>query len=201
MRYLITPTLLNSWAYFMSVDDEYTEGARTSFRQTISRDEFEPTEDMAKGNKFEADVFAWVDGYRPELMDTYWECVEEIADKVGGGVRQLVVKKEIEVSGQAFLLYGKVDHLAGPWATDVKWTGNYDFPKFKATAQHPVYLACLPLVPSFRYLISDGRRVYEEVYQRGECRPVEELVSEFMTGLSTWPEAQAAYFEKWRAFE
>lgn len=201
MRYLITPTLLNSWAYYMGVDEEWAESARASFLQTLSRDKFEPTEDMEKGNKFERDVFAYVDGYRPEIMDDYWDCVTDLARHVHGGVRQLAVKAEIEVGGQAFLLYGKVDHLAGPWATDLKWTGNYEFPKYKDTAQHSVYLHCLPAVPSFRYLISDGRRTYEEVYQRGECRPVADMVAEFMAGISRWDEAAKMFSEKWRAFD
>lgn len=199
MRHLITPTLLNSWAYYMGVDEEWAESARASFLQTLSRDKFEPTEDMEKGNKFERDVFAYVDGFRPELVDDYWSCVADIAQHVHGGVRQHAVKAEIQVGGRAFLLYGKVDHLAGPWATDIKWTGNYDFPKFKATSQHPVYLHCLPAVPFFRYLISDGRRTYEEVYHRKECRPVAEFVAEFMDGLSRWDEARAMFEERWVA--
>jgi hypothetical protein len=200
MRYLITPTLLNAWSYLHSVDDEWSESARTEFLSTLSRDKFEPTDAMKQGNKFEADVFAHVDGYRPELDDEYWKCVAEVASQVPGGARQLSVKREIVVDGQEFLLYGKVDHVAGPWATDVKWTGSYEFPKFKDTAQHPVYLACLPAVPSFRYLISDGRRVYEEVYQRGECATPEELVREFVSGLNKWPEALAEFKSKWVAF-
>lgn len=201
MRYLITPTLLNSWDYLMKVDDEYGEDAKASFLQTLSRDKFEPTEAMQKGNQFEADVFAYVDGYRPTLVDDYWECVAEIAAKVHGGVRQLAVKTEIVVNGQAYLLYGKVDHLAGPWATDIKWTGNYEFPKFKDTAQHPLYLACLPAVPSFRYLISDGRRTYEEVYQRGECALPEDLVRDFVVSLSRLPDALETFKSKWVAYE
>lgn len=201
MRYLVTPTLLNSWDYLMKVDDEYGEGARASFLQTLSRDKFEPTEAMDKGNQFEKDVFAYVDGYRPTLVDDYWECVAEIAPKVHGGVRQLAVKSEIVVNGQAYLLYGKVDHLAGPWATDIKWTGTYDFPKFKDTAQHQIYLACLPNVPSFRYLISDGKRTYEEVYQRGECVAPEDLVRDFVVSLSRWPDAFDTFKAKWTAYE
>lgn len=220
MRYLITPTLLNSWSYYMGVDEEWAESARASFLQTLSRDKFEPTEDMEKGNKFERDVFAYVDGYRPQLTNEhlnpvdiididdgyrpfpdgdYWSCVADLARHVHGGVRQLAVKAEIEVGGQAFLLYGKVDHLAGPWATDIKFTGNYEFPKYKETAQHSVYLHCLPAVPSFRYLISDGRRTYEEVYQRVECRPVADMVAEFMAGISRWDEAAKMFTERWQA--
>lgn len=196
MRYLITPTLINSWLYYMNSE----EPDDASILATIRKVKFEATPAMEAGNKFEADVFAWVDGYRVELMDDYWACVEEVAAEVPGGVRQLKVSKEIEVDGQAYLLYGKVDHLAGPVASDVKFTGSYEFPKFKDTAQHPIYLECLDTVPVFRYLISDGRRVYEERYLRQECPPAAQLVRDMVGHLRQWPEAWKAFDAAWRAY-
>jgi hypothetical protein len=117
------------------------------------------------------------------------------------GARQVTVKADVTVDDQDFLLYGKVDHLGGPWATDIKWTDNYEFPKFKDSAQHPLYLHCLPSVPSFRYLIcEDGRRVYEEVYQQGDANALD-LVRDFMGSLKLWPEAWTEFDAKWRAYE
>jgi len=197
MRYLITPTLLNSWSYYLNSE----EPDDASILATIRKAKMDPTPAMEQGNKFEADVFAWVDGYRCELMNDYWACVEEIAAKVTGGVRQLRVSKEIVVDGQAYLLYGKVDHVAGPRGSDLKWTGNYEFPKFKDTAQHPVYLECLPNVPMFQYLISDGRRVYEERYFRQECPPAAQLVRDMIGHLRQWPEAWTEFDQNWRAYE
>jgi len=196
MRYLITPTLINSWLYYMNSE----EPDDASILATIRKVKFEATPAMEAGNKFEADVFAWVDGHRVELMDDYWACVEEVSAEVPGGVRQLKVSKEINVDGQAYLLYGKVDHLAGPVASDVKWTGTYEFPKFKDTAQHPIYLECLETVPMFRYLISDGRRVYEERYLRQECPPASQLVRDMVGHLRQWPEAWKAFDASWRAY-
>jgi hypothetical protein len=197
MRYLITPTLLNDWIYFMSCD----EPNPAEILAKIRKDRRDSTPAMEKGIKFENDVFQFVDGYRPGLKDEYWECVEEVAAMVPGGIRQLVVKKEILVDGVRYLLYGKVDHLAGPVGTDIKFTEHYEFPKYKDTAQHPVYLECLGTVPEFRYIISDGRRVYLEQYTALECPPAAQLVREFIGGIKRWPEAWETFDQKWRAYE
>ena len=60
-KYLITPTLLNSFQYY--IQDEYKSPAdsRADFLRTLSRERFEPNEAMQKGIDFENDINLYVE--------------------------------------------------------------------------------------------------------------------------------------------
>lgn len=206
MRYRVTPALLDAWTAMVSAPEESHTAARRTFTQALSFESLSP-----RAYQLREDIFAWVDGFRPGLMlgDEYqghnidrddgqpWSIVEEMADKVTGGVRKLPIKTELDVGGESYLLHCAVDHVAGPWASAIKWQMDYAFPMFKTSAEHSLVLHCLPAVPAFRYLVSDGWKAYEEVYQRTDCWPLADIVLEFRRGLSAWPELEAVYLEKW----
>jgi hypothetical protein len=206
MRHRNTPPLLDAWTAMVSAPEETHVGARRAFTQVLSFESLSP-----KAYQLKEDVFAWVDGFRPGLMlgDEYqghdidrgdgqpWAVVEEIADKMADGVRKLPIKAELEVDGHRYLIHSVVDHVAGPWASAIKWQMDYTFPMFKTSSEHSIALYCLHAVPAFRYLVSDGWKTYEEVYQRTDCRSLAEIVFEFRRGLPAWPELEAVYLEKW----
>lgn len=199
MKYLITPTLLNSLYYYLGVDEEWAQNAKDSFLGLLRKEEFKPTPAIQAGVLFEKNCVDYARGFRPDLLDEYWGCVAEIGDELIGAAFQVKVQKEVTVGEHTFLLFGYVDALKGPIASDIKFTGTYEFPKFKDTAQHHIYLECLETVPIFRYLISDGRKVYQEQYTKKDCRQVAEMISEFLYRLKNWDEALELFDKNWRA--
>lgn len=57
-RYLITQTLLSSWAYVFNCRDECAEDAMADFLRTLNREKTEATEAMLDGIAFENEVYS-----------------------------------------------------------------------------------------------------------------------------------------------
>jgi hypothetical protein len=192
-KYLITPTLINSFQYY--IEDEFKSPAdsRADFLKTLSKEKFEPTEAMQKGIDFEDDVrlycetnrfnpseairdkrFPWKGGYldatnSKEYTDLHNKCndyldvIIPIANIVKDGFWQQTCKKELKIGNQEFLLYGKMDVIKRDTIYDIKYTSNYELGKFLGSAQHLIYLYCTGL-PKFKYLISNGKDFWIEDY-------------------------------------
>lgn len=200
MKMLITPTLLNSWDFFLSAQEEWEEKAREEFRATLRREPFLPTPAIQAGIDFERDVRDVSEGRALNREhDRYSECVEEIADIVRGGAWQVKVQKTILSGGNLILLYGKVDVLKGPVCYDIKFTGEYEAPKYQHSAQHPLYLECLETVPIFQYLVSDGSQVYIEEYRKDSIPPVDPMVADFLSWMGANPTYGEIFRDKWKA--
>lgn len=61
-RYLITQSLLSSWAYIFNAYEGYEEDAMESFLSTLRREPSEPTEAMLDGIDFENAVYRLASG-------------------------------------------------------------------------------------------------------------------------------------------
>lgn len=61
-RYLITQSLLSSWAYIFTCWDGYEEDAKAEFVRTLNREESEPTDAMLDGIAFENLVYSLANG-------------------------------------------------------------------------------------------------------------------------------------------
>jgi len=55
-KYLITPTLINSYQYYINDEFKSPADSRADFLKTLSRERFEPNEAMQKGIDFEDDI-------------------------------------------------------------------------------------------------------------------------------------------------
>lgn len=227
-RYLITPTLLNSFQYY--IQDEYKSPAdsRADFLKTLSREKFEPNESMQKGIDFEDDIFdacnnnciandSKIEPRFVELildngvvltramkertvMFQYIDCVENVANIVKGGLWQQTVKKDLTVGNQEFLLYGKCDVIKRDTIYDIKFTSNYEVGKFLDSAQHLIYLYCLDL-PKFQYLVSDGKDYWIEDYfnNSGIEDEIKSKISDLMGYLENDKEAKEMFLTKWES--
>ena len=199
-KYLITPTLLNSFQYY--IQDEYKSPAdsRADFLRTLSREKFEPNQAMQNGIFFEDSVNDFCKGIlKIEVKEPcYWDCVKSIGDIVKGGLWQQTVKKDLTVGNQEFLLYGKCDVVKRDTIYDIKFTSNYEVGKFSDSAQHLIYLYCLGL-PKFQYLISDGEEYWVEDYHNhaGIEDKIKSKISDFMGYLENDQEAKKMFFTKW----
>jgi len=192
-KYLITPTLINAYQYYINDEFKSPADSRADFLKTLSKEKFKPTEAMQKGIDFEDDIklycetnrlvpseairdkrFFWKGGYldatnSKEYTDLnnkfndYLDVIIPIANIVKGGLWQQTCKKDLKVGNKEFLLYGKMDVIKRDTIYDIKFTDNYELGKFLDSSQHLIYLYCTGL-PKFQYLISDGGDYWIEDY-------------------------------------
>lgn len=184
-RYLITPSLLNSWLYIWTCVDGLEENeddevcledkisqkqseAFESFLKYLKKEKIEPNKFMIEGIQFEKDTY---DGKT---------CFSEI---VKDGAFQIVGKKEVKIDGIDFLMYGKLDVLKGGVIYDIKRVWKYKLNKYVKSAQHGFYLDLFENAKMFKYLIWDGRKPHYEIYHRGEYVRTEELIHLFIVWL------------------
>jgi hypothetical protein len=205
MKLLITPTLLNSWQYYLDTENEDSEdtredGAKNDFVSMLQGKKIERTPAMMAGVLFEENILRVMEGEEIEVDDDrYVACVREAADILTGAAYQVKVDKIINVNEYEILLYGRVDFLSGPVAYDVKFTKNYHTGKYFKSAQHPLYLECLEHVPVFKYLASDGNNVYVEEYRKSDIEPIETMVRSFMVWMANQDEFRKYFLENWKA--
>ena len=194
-KYLITPSLLSSYAYYIQDEYKSPQESRADFLKTLSRERFEANEAMQKGIDFENEVFGYcsLDKELPIVSP-----VTEIGDIVKGGLWQQSVKKEITVGNQEFLLYGRTDVIKRDTIYDIKFTGNYELGKFLDSSQHLIYLYCSGL-PNFSYLISDGKDWWKEDYHNHEQveDQIKSKIADFMSYLENDKEAKEIFINKW----
>ena len=201
-KYLITPTLLNSFQYY--IQDEYKSPAdsRADFLRTLSCERFEPNEAMQKGVDFENDI-----KIATEYKYEYWQdnktveydsVIDCLANIVQDGIWQQTCKKDLTIGNQEFLLYGKCDVVKRDTIYDIKYTSNYEVGKFLDSAQHLIYLYCLDL-PKFQYLVSDGEEYWVEDYYNhvGIEDEIKSKISDFLSYLENDKEAKEMFFTKW----
>ena len=125
-KYYITPTLLNSWQYNIK------NGTLEDFIKVLNKEEFEPTESILKGFKYE-------------------KYMQENFEETLNGSYQVKVNKE---QGD-YLLYGIIDCLKGGIIYDYKYTKNYEVGKFFNNHQTLMYLEMVPEAKKMVYLITN----------------------------------------------
>ena len=223
-RYLITQSLLSSYAYQFECREGCAEDARESFLKTLRREKDEPTEAMQNGIEFENLVYSIAQGkFRPtwhpstginpvsgEVFESYeypkWYAgAKKVADIIGGAQIQVKLKREIEVEGMNFLVYGILDGLKAGVIYDVKFK-NDSFDKDKVhvygnyfkSPQHPAYFYLCPEAYEFNYLVSDGDDLYIETYRPEETKHIGTLIHDFLQGIKASGDFDT-YKEHWLA--
>lgn len=186
-KYLITPSLLNSWKYAISLENEY--GNLEDFKKVLSKEPIEPTEAIENGFKFE------------EFMIENYEATKN-------GCYQVKLFKNISTNTGNYVLYGRLDCLKAGIIYDYKYKGNYDVGCFVDSYQHPIYLELCPEANAFEYLISsnykDGKsldeiNLYHEIYIRNELSiNINQEIDNFINWLKT-NELYDLYCEKWES--
>jgi hypothetical protein len=189
--------------YIYKAQDEWGEKAYDSFMNTFNRVEVTPTQAMLNGREFEQ-LVSDVAFDRPVDCSHKWiEGATQIADIVKGNctLEQGKVSKNITINNTDYLLYGVVDWVGSGIIYDVKYKeniGNYDVGNYYDGTQHRMYFAIVDGADSFEYLISNGRKVYREAYDRNEIRPIQQTISDFERWLKCY-NLWDTYVERWEA--
>lgn len=221
-KYLITPTLISAYQYYINDEFKSPADSRADFFKTLSREKFEPSEAMQKGIDFEAKVqFLTTDITVDDLRHFYKEKVGEtvinhkltiedainwlkqqpeflISQVVENGLWQQTCKKDLKIGNKEFLLYGKMDVIKRDTIYDIKFTDNYELGKFLDSSQHLIYLYCTGL-PKFQYLISDGEDYWiEDYYNHANIEnEIKSKISDFLGYLENDKEAKEMFETKW----
>ena len=199
-RYLITPSLLNSWGYIWNCEDNVRESEKDAisfedkvldarqkafedFLKTLNRITSEPNEYMQAGIDFEEEC------YKGNT------CVSPIIEN---GAFQISGSKDVRVNGLNILMYGRLDVLKGGIIYDIKRIWKYSLPKYSKSYQHQFYLELFPKAYKFEYLAFDGTKLHREVYFPSDnTQEIECVISQFLEWLKE-NDLYKIYLEKWR---
>lgn len=202
-RYLMTQSLISSWAYMFDCFEGGEEDARQEFLKTLRREPRETTEAQRKGISFENAVYAEAAGLYREPIEGWEQGIKALAEIIRGAQVQVRVSRPLEVDGTEFLVYGILDALKAGIIYDVKFStkalGSYDaYGKYLNSPQHPFYFYLVPEAQAFQYLLCDGEDCYIEIYRREQARSAAEIVSEFIRSITDMGLLDT-YMEKWGA--
>ena len=189
-KYLITQSLLSAWNYMFDCQEGFEEEAQAEFLLALDRQKKEATQAMLNGLAFEDQVYAQAHGLPREPHEQWENGIRKVAAIIGAAPVQVKAKREIEVCGMTFLVYGMLDALRAGVIYDVKFRnkslGSEDiYGKYLGSAQHPAYFYIVPEATEFRYLVSDGEDVYQEVYARDNTRFIGDIIEEFVKSLES----------------
>lgn len=186
-KYLITPSLLNSWKYAISQDNDY--GNLEDFKKVLSREPVEETEAMKLGYQFEDFM---IKNYEPTKYGCY----------------QVKASKDITTETGTYVLYGRLDCLKAGKIYDYKHTGSYDVGKFYGSYQTLVYFELVPEALEFEYIIcnnyTEGKKledlnIYHENYYREDIKEdIKQEIDHFIQWLKT-NDLYDLFCEKWES--
>lgn len=182
---LVTPSLLNSWLYIWLSRDNVKEIANDAicledkqdlamqksydeFLGTLRREQTPPNENMLRGIQYEEDCYKGLTDASPIIK---------------GGAFQIVGKKYVVVDNVPFLMYGRLDVLKNGIIYDIKRVTRYATQKYLHSAQHGFYLDLFQDARQFTYLAFDGNKLHQETYYRGQYKPTEAILSDFIQWL------------------
>ena len=186
-KYLITPSLLNSWKYAISLENEY--GNLEEFIKVLSREPMETNEAIETGFQYEDFM---IKNYEPTKNGCY----------------QLKLSKDITTKTGTYVLYGRLDCLKAGKIYDYKYTGSYDVGKFYGNYQTPIYFELTPEADEFEYLVcnnyKEGKtleelKIIHEVYRKQEVNvDLYQEIDNFINWLGT-NKLLDLYQEKWES--
>lgn len=192
-KYWMTQSLLSSWTYFLTADEEYAESAFNSFLKTLCREKTEPSQGMLDGIAFEDMVNAIVAGREPTLpthrrlmestKEKWLAAAHNVAKLCAGGQSQTELTGEVRIGGISFVLYGIADYVKAGTIIDIKKVSRYEYGKYQNSPQHPMYLHLLSPATKFQYLIFDGDRLHRETYRREDAPDIETTIRRFLYSL------------------
>ena len=187
IKYRFYPSILNQFQSFIKEDGyEDKDGVFIPFVtfqsliDSINRVQKPMTTAMQTGIDFEDDVmtmakcgiYTWRDDIslysvnrfdgRNNVNETYFEVLKEVVKRLPG---YFSTQKDCQKQYKDILFYGKQDVAGSGRIVDLKFTGNYSFPKFIDSYQNLYLWAGKDHgFRSMEYMVTNLRQVYAEYY-------------------------------------
>lgn len=177
----LTPTLLNSWKFYLNSSASYEENAKNSFINCLNKIQTEPTPDMIRGLDFEKDVYEFLEGKLELVEPTVYQVAQVVKDSI---FQISLMRKFLSFEDYEIYIYGIADCINKNTIYDIKSVKSYDIGKYKGSLQHKIYLSASNL-DVFKYVISDGSTVYQEEYNKSPKLELElrEAILDFLNWL------------------
>lgn len=192
----LTQSLLNSWLYFINSDDEFADKAYSGFLSALRRETIEPTKPMLDGMAFEEAINATLRGETPSVPNEKWaKAVRRFSSICAGGQPQTPVAGVLDIGDLRIGVYGFCDYVKQGVIYDIKKVTHYDYGKYYASPQHPMYMRLLPEAKKFVYLIFDGTTTHMETYRPGDFEPIEQITARFITWLR-----ETGHFDEYKKY-
>jgi hypothetical protein len=219
MGKLITTSLLDQIDWFRVCPASWKESAYKGIHNTVNRI-YEANPATQRGVAFENVINACLDmdeGQFVKQFDGHCADVVKFHQVCHGGRRQAVAKRHIEIDGEEYTLYGKMDVLFPPVVcptpriVDIKTTGNYRGKQsYLDKNQHLVYCFATR-IPSFTYIVAEFTDISDkcvEVHQIDTevdieaagvtiVRKIQEMVSLLQDDIDLW----TAYLTKFNRYQ
>lgn len=181
--FYLTQSLLSDWTHLINAEDAYTESACQSFLMSLRREPKEATKAMQDGIAFENAITKTVNEEAVEDNPKWDAAVKKFARICSGGQSQTPVSGVFEINGMKIGVYGLCDYVKAGIIYDIEKVMRYEYGKYFESPQHPMYMELLPEAKKFTYLIFDGTHTYQETYRRGDFRPIQSIISDFIVWL------------------
>jgi hypothetical protein len=150
MSRLITPTFLNSIKWYKNCPPTWKEKARADLENQLKRIWTEPSKPIKLGIEFEKKVYEQMKKHNEVGSESF----KKVVSLCQGGKVQEVIKRDIEVNGKDYCLYGKADVLKDDYIIDIKTTGNYKEKTYTGSYQHILYMYAAQMT-KFQYVIAE----------------------------------------------
>lgn len=192
-KFLVTQSLLSSWNWLYKLEDGYED-----FIKTLKREPIQQNQAMLDGTQFENMVYAHCGGAELDEEHEWAEGIKQVSGIVIDGAYQVKLSKDIIINNVNFVLYGILDVLKAGQIYDIKFSKTYEYGKYLESPQHPMYFELCPEVNKFTYVISNGKEVYKEKYERYDTEPIEREIKLFMKFLDE-KNLVKTYCENWQS--
>lgn len=208
MPRLISPTFLDSFAYYQSIENEESyERSRQELLDRLRGVKTPPTEAMLRGIQFEQDVCDVMDGKtisaERKLKAEHIGIINSVARMLHGASRQVHVGHWLD---SETLIHGYVDFLLPGLIVDTKTTGRaYEWGKYLDNCQHLTYLVSLSPFGymRFKYIVVTFNQygavdmTQEDYYYRPQMvDTLKSRCAEFFDYLTIDPEMSEAYYAR-----
>lgn len=163
MSLLITTSLLDSVSWAAKAPDtpcawnpemSWKQDAYVNLKNTLGRVWSGGNAAMERGMRFESTIAAIVNSGRVDTVKCS-PLFKEVLDKCVGGTFQKKTKSFIEVNGEEYCLFGKIDVFFKNRIVDIKTTKEYKGrSKYLGTMQHKIYCHN-EHIDNFEYVIAE----------------------------------------------
>lgn len=192
----ITQSLISSYDWSFKTEDGWD-----NFLKALNREKTPPTVEMLKGTQYENVLNNVLNGEEISPDHEWYKPICQMSEILKGSQQQVSLFREVEVDGQTYLVHGVLDFLKAGHIYDCKYSERYgsrnNIVKYINSAQSIFYMYLVPEAFDMTYLISDGKFVYSERYDRDMVDPIEPTIRQFVNFLKHH-DLYKIFEEKWK---